>query len=149
MIIINHHRVYADLRLFNPIDQKISVLSEVMSERPKIHGYFDYLGGVQFVLYRQQRLILSIGATNYAFDDLCVSTNTVSRNVTNGQISLVRHIKIEDHNKIIFESDYNEISPMFERDLTSFIEVEHFDFGLFLENLSKNKEKGEQYFTDE
>jgi len=143
MINIRNKQQYSEVRLFDPLTQSILIHSDLVDPL-KIHGFFACLGGVQFVLYHQLQLMLSIGGTNHVFDDLSVSTNTVSRNVTQGQINLVRHIKIEGHNKIVFETDYDEISPMFEWDTTPFIEAEHFDFGLFLENLSKDNERCER-----
>jgi len=91
--------------------------------------------------------MLSIADTNYDFNDLIISTNTISHTITDGQIDLIRHIKINCNGKTIFESDYDECGPYFELDFTWY-EVEDFDFGLFLENLSKDKEWSERFFTD-
>lgn len=149
MIIINNYRVNADLRLFNPLTQEISDSLESTSEQPKIQGFFACLADVQFVLYRQQQLMLLIGDTNCIFDDINISTNTISRLPSQGhEIYFLRHIKVSCHNTIIFESNYNESGPYFEDDYTPMMELEDFDFGLFLEKLSKDKEWSKRLFTE-
>lgn len=147
MLIIRYYHKYDDLRLFDPITQEISKPIEAMNERPKTYGFFGTIGGVQFVLYRDQRLMLSIDGVNYVFGDLNVSTNTISHTVTDGRIDLVRYINIYCNDEVIFESEYNECGPYFEFDFTMY-DVEDFDFGLFLDMFSKSKEKCEQLFND-
>ena len=143
MTIVQNYHKYVDLRLFDPLTQAISSHSlNEASECKEIHGFFACLGGVQFVLYRQQeRLMLSIEGVNTTFDDLTISTSTISRIVSQGNsIYFLRHIKICSDNKIIFENDYTESGPYFADDFTIY-EAEDFDFGLFLENLSRNSER--------
>jgi len=153
MTIIRNYYKHADFRFLDLLTQTISFPLEDVSERSKIHGFFAYLGGIQFVLYRQQRLtqaplILLIGNTKYNFNELNVLTNTISRTTLQSEFFLLRHIQIYCDNKIIFEKDYDEIGQMFEWDPTTFIEAEDFDFGLFLENISKNKERCRRLFTN-
>jgi hypothetical protein len=148
MTIIQNYFKYTDFRLFDPFTQTISLdlLNEVRASE-KIYGFFACLGGMQCVLYRQQgRLMLSVKGINSVFDDLSVSTMTISRIVSGDIIYFLRHITISDDSQIIFETDYTENGPYFENDVTMY-EVEDFDFGLFLENLSKNRERRNVIFT--
>ena len=147
MIVIQNYCKYADLYLFDPLAQKTSAPLARMDKRPEVQGFFASLGGVPFVIYcYQERLMLLIEDASYLFDDLDVSTNTISRIPSQGhEVYFLRHIKIYRNDKIIFEKDYNESGPYFEDDFTMY-ETEDFDFGLFLENLSKNRERQGRLF---
>jgi len=149
MITVGNYHVFADVHWFDPLTREISASLGNLKVRPRTCGFFASLGCEKFVLYRQQQLMLLIGHTNYAFDDLDISTNTISRLPSQGhEIYFLRHIKIYCHNKIVFEGDYRESGPYFEDDYTPMMELEDFDFGLFLENISKDKERSKRLFTD-
>jgi len=149
MIHIRNYRVFPDVHVFNPLTQEMSPQLENINVQQRTCGLFTFLGDTRFVLYRQQTLMLLIGNKNYIFDDLYISTNTISRLPSQGhEIYFLRHIEIYYRNKIIFERDYKESGPYFENDDTPMVESEHFDFGLFLENLFKDKGRSERIFTD-
>ncbi len=114
-------------------------------------GFYSNISKRPIVLFRENTtLYLVIDSQTFPFDPLTISSYTIKKTVgDHHQIFWIRHLTIRLHDRVIMDTDYDDICPTFEPDFTPFIEPEDFDFGLFLENLSKDKNRQSQLFQDE
>jgi hypothetical protein len=109
----------------------------------KISGRFSHMGGILVKIFRldDNLLLLEIAEERYVFENLKIVTHDVERISDGFKIFQKRHIVIQEGERAIFDTDYDEIGLTFENDWTPMIEDEHFDFGLFLENLSSDPKR--------
>jgi len=106
-----------------------------------VSGFYSYIGSILVKIFRLEDspIQLEIGENRYIFEDLKITTHDVKRIRDDYKIFQKRRIVIQEHEKIIFNTDYDEIEVTFENDPTPMIEDEDFDFGLYLESVSKNR----------
>lgn len=92
--------------------------------------YYEFPSGC-FVFYEcEGKLIFIANGNKFVLDDDTVID--VSGNKKN------RILKVQKNGQIVYAASYENTIPTFENDPTPFIEDEHFDFGLFMSNLSKD-----------
>jgi len=107
----------------------------------KVSGFYSYIGSILVKIFRldDSPILLEIGENRYVFEDLKITTCDVDRIRDDYKIFQKRRIVIQEHERIVFDTDYDEIEVTFENDPTPMIEDEDFDFGLFLESISNNR----------
>jgi hypothetical protein len=112
-----------------------------------INGYFSKIHDKIIILYKTDTLYLEIDSKIFPFNQLTIMTNDVSIKRLRGKITSIRHFIMIYNKQIVYETNYDEILPKFEFDMTACIDDEDFDFGLFLENLSRNIERQSRIFN--
>jgi hypothetical protein len=102
---------------------------------PPVDGHYAYLGGIFVALYRvHDALHLRLGAAGFEL------TSDVVAEVT-GPL-LERTLVVKRAGREIAHHNYSlSIDETFEDDPTPFHELENIDFGLYLSNISKSRER--------
>jgi len=140
-IILECYYKYYKYANYIPSEKKFESYQIDSSLQVKHSGFYSYLDGVLIKIFRlgDSPLQLEIEEDRCVFEDLKITTRDVERIRDDYKIFQKRHIIIQEGERVIFDTDYDEIEVTFENDPTPMIEDEDFDFGLFLENLSKNR----------
>ena len=148
-IILRNHRACAECATYTTNQNKLEVYQVDSPFEVNVSGKFSYLGGVLVKIFRLEEspILLEIADKRYVFENLKISTQDVERISDGFEIHQKRHITIQTNEKTIFETDYDEISLIFEFDWTPNIDDEDFDVGLFLENISKSRERQQRLWN--
>jgi hypothetical protein len=154
MLTIKNYYVFNEYKYYDPSSNLIVPFRRGEVNFPSVddsfcfNGYYSEISKKEIVFFRENAtLFLLIDFQKFIFDHFSIHSYTQKRSLVNHQVHLVRHITIKSHEMIIFDDDYDEIVPTFEMDMTPFAEDEDFDFGLFLENVSKDKSRQSRLFT--
>lgn len=157
MLIVKNYYIFREYRyydlvskVFIPIEQD-NADSSWTNGSLFLSGFYSNVSRHHVILLRKNAaLVLSVDSEEFPFDELVISSHTVKKTVDcHHQIFWVRHLTIRLHDSVIMDTDYDDIVPTFEEDFTLFMESEDFDFGLFLENLSKDKNRQSRLFQEE
>jgi len=142
-IILRNYNIFSECATYSTSQKQLEVFHTDSPYQVKVSGEFSYLGGVLVKIFRLEDspILLEIAEKRHVFENLKITTHDVER-ISNGfEIRQKRHIVIQESERVVFDTDYDEISLTFEFDWTPMIEDEHFDFGLFLENLSNDAKR--------
>lgn len=137
-MLLNSNRVFDTLAEYDPTTRMLVTFSRAAEpERARSHvsGVFDYLGGKRLVLYRAgEDLWLDIDGMPIRIDTIGIKVEC------RGEERLLRAFS-SDH--LVFEVGYElpKLDPPIADDPTPFIDEEDFDFGLFLQNIARDKSR--------
>ena len=142
-IILEYYYRYYKYANYIPSERKFEPYQIDSTLQVKHSGFYSYLGGVLVKLFKlyDSPILLEIADKRYVFENLKVTTRDVERIRDGYKIFQKRHIVIQEGERVIFDTDYDEIEVTFVNDPTPNIDDEDFDFGLYLENTSKRPER--------
>lgn len=140
-IILRHYYIYSECATYCTSQKQLNIFLADSPSHVIVSGFYSYIGSILVKIFRLEDspIQLEIGENRYIFEDLKITTHDVKRIRDDYKIFQKRRIVIQEHEKIIFNTDYDEIEVTFENDPTPMIEDEDFDFGLYLESVSKNR----------
>jgi hypothetical protein len=142
-MILKNHTTYDKMCEYDPVTGALTTFFlrvEPQRMPSEISGFFDHLGGKLVVLFRLAGILyLQVESQRIPIDNHTVEVQTVHghrvlRVLTNGKAEL----------EIRYEPPI--IDPPLSEDPTPFVEEEHFDFGLFLANLSRDRGRQARIF---
>ena len=105
-------------------------------------GVFDHLGGKRVLLYRLAGVLyLEVDGQRILMEGHVVEVHPV-----NGD----RVLRVLADGTVVFELTYSppHLDPPLSDDPTAFVEEEDFDFGLFLTNVSRDRERQARIFPE-
>jgi hypothetical protein len=143
-MILKRHTVFDTMGDFDPVTGTLTMFSRAASpERvpSQLSGLFDEIGGKLVLLFRLNGILyLQIGHQRMAMDD-----HTIELQSANGY----RILRFLSGRRVAFELRYDRpiIDPPLSEDPTPFVEEEHFDFGLSLANLSRDRGRQARMFS--
>lgn len=99
--------------------------------RKKTVGWYEHLGGSLVAIYcLKGALQLSVNGKTVAFDE------RIEVQVT--RVGSQQSVRVAREGNSLFESSYPYRRSVSDADMTAGVEEEHFDFGLFLQNLARD-----------
>lgn len=137
-MILGRYTIFDELGDFDPVTGLLTVfsgLAEPRREPDQISGTFDYIGGKLVLLFRLDGILyLQIEGHR-----MPMNSHTIELQSMNGH----RVLRVLSDDEVILELEYESpiIDPPLSEDPTPFIEEDHFDFGLFLANLSRDRNR--------
>ena len=143
-MILKCHTEFDKMGEYNPVTGTLSTFSrkaEPGRVPAQISGLFDQLGGKLILLFRLAGVLyLQVDGQRIPIGDHAIDLRSV-----NGR----RVLRVRSGSKSVLEVMYNPpiIEPPLSEDPTAFVEEEHFDFGLFVANLSKDKSRQGSLYT--
>jgi hypothetical protein len=143
-MILKRHTVFDTMGDFDPVTGALTLFSRAANpERVpgQLSGLFDEVGGKLVLLFRLDGILyLQVGDQRMAMDD-----HTIELQSANGY----RILRVLSGRRVAFELTYDPpiISPPLSDDPTPFVEEEHFDFGLSLANLSRDRGRQARMFS--
>jgi hypothetical protein len=143
-MILKRHKIYDRLAEFDPSTGKLDEFSRSADSRRAegaIMGFYDTLGGTRALLFRLAGVLyLQIGAERVSLADHAIELHNVSPR---------RLLRVLSRGVKVIEAAYDapETDPPLSEDPTPCVEEEHFDFGLFLANLSRNRSRQARLFV--
>ena len=140
-IILRRYNIYSECATYCTSQKQLNIFLANSPSQVKVSGFYSYIGSILVKIFRldDSPILLEIGENRYVFEDLKITTCDVDRIRDDYKIFQKRRIVIQEHERIVFDTDYDEIEVTFENDPTPMIEDEDFDFGLFLESISNNR----------
>lgn len=110
-----------------------SRMTEPSRASSEISGHFDYLGENCVLLFR----LAGVLYLQIEHQRMTMADHTIELRSDGGH----RVLQVLSDSKVVVEMTYDPpiIEPPLSEDPTPFVEEEHFDFGLFLANLSRDQ----------
>jgi hypothetical protein len=135
-MILKRHSVFDTLADYDPVMGTFltfSRASEPVRASGQVSGTFDYLGGKRILLFRHAGVLyLQVDSQRVTMADHTIELQTVGGR---------RVLRVLSGTRIVLELTYVPplIEPPLSEDPTPFVEEEHFDLGLFLASLSRDR----------
>jgi hypothetical protein len=138
MLWLQSNAKFDEIAEFNPDNMALNKLSKRMlgsSVPAKLDGFFSDFGTGWLALYKKDgKLIFASNGKAFILNDNTIVN--VSGSTNQRQLDVVRS------GEVIYSTSYLlDDTATFHGDLTSFIEDEDFDFGLFVSNISKSLDR--------
>lgn len=138
MLWLQSNAKFDEIAEFNPENMEFKKLSKKMrgsSVPEKLDGFFSDYGTGWLALYKKDgKLIFASNRKAFILNDNTIVN--VSGSTNQRKLDVVRD------GEVIYSTLYLlDATATFQGDLTSFIEDEDFDFGLFVSNISKNPDR--------
>jgi hypothetical protein len=135
-MILNRHTVFDTLADFDPTTGAFATFSragEPGRASGLVSGAFEYLGGRRVLLFR----VAGVLYLQVEGQRMTIADHTIELRSVGG----CRVLRVLSDTTVVLELPYDPpiIDPPLSEDPTPFVEEEHFDFGLFLANLSRDR----------
>ena len=130
---------------YDPVTGTLTTFSrkeEPGRARGQSSGLFDHLGEKLVLLFRLDNVLyLQVEGQRMPMADHAIEVRSV-----NGR----QVLRVLSNSKVVLELTYDPpiIDPPLSEDPTPFVEEEHFDFGLFLANLSKDQNRQDRIYAE-
>lgn len=137
-MILERYTVFDELAEYDPVKKSITKFSRQAKSEwvpSLISGHFDYIGPKLVLLFRlNDVLYFEIDGQRMTMHDHAIDLRSVIGH---------RALRVVRDNRIVLEWTYAApvIDPPLAVDPTPFVEEEHFDFGLFLANVSQDRSR--------
>jgi hypothetical protein len=143
-VILQRHTVFDTWGDFNPETGMLRTFSKKSASKcGPTSGLFDYLGETLVILYRlDDNLYLLVGNRQMQMADHVIEIDS-----SGGR----RIFRVIAGDATVLELAYDQpiIDPPLSEDWTQMVEEDHFDFGLFLANLSRDHIRQSHMYVDE
>lgn len=128
---VESHDRFADVGEFNPKLGRLEVYPRSdVTGTPPLGGHFSHLSGELCVLYRLEgALWLQVRENQWRLEEQGVSVDWTSLGED------LSELVVRDKGREIVCVRYQPTGRLYEDDVTPFVELEHFDFGLFVRNV--------------
>lgn len=137
-MLLQSHKYFALMSEYDPdLDTFITFSrgNEPTRASGQVSGSFDDIGGKRVLLFRvADVLCLQVDSHRMPMDSLAIDVRSVKG---------LRVLSVRSHGKVILEMRYEppHLDPPLALDPTPFVEEEDFDFGLFLANVSRDRNR--------
>ncbi len=135
-MILKRHTVFDAMGDYDPVTGTLTTFSrkaEPGRVPGQVSGVFDHVGGKLVLLFRLDGVLY----LQVEDERIRMADNTINvRSVTGHRV-----LRVLSNSRVVLELTYDApiIDPPLSEDPTAFVEEEHFDFGLFLANLSRDR----------
>jgi hypothetical protein len=143
-MLLQFHQSFDILAEYDPATGGFAAFSR-SAEPARVHfvqGTFDYLSGKRVILYRLAGVLyLDVDGERVPVEDHVVEVRPL-----NGD----RVLRVRGDRGLVFEVAYSprRLDPPLSEDPTAFIDEEDFDFGLFLRNVSRDRERQSRIYFE-
>ncbi len=145
-MLLQSHQVFDTIADYNPGTDEFVTFSrrcQPMRMTGPITGSFDHINGRRALLFRLAEILyLQIDSQRLSMED-----HIVKLRFENGQ----RLLEVFTGDRVVLKLICTPptLDPPLELDLTAFIEEEDFDFGLYLANVSSNRDRQARMYKSE
>jgi len=134
-MLLQSHRHFDIVAHYDPATREFAAFSrtaEPARAAGPVAGHFDFLGEALTLIFRLDGgLFVEIGGRRFPLDRVAVDIRSDNRH---------RHLRVVSEGKEVVELTYDapKLDPPLSVDPTPFVQAEDFDFGLFLQNVSRD-----------
>ena len=156
-MILRRYTVFDELGIYDPakgIMSKYLRRSELERVPVELSGHYDFISvrHDNSLEYEESKLVLLFRQDGYLYLQIDDHRLILSNHIIEFRLlDVYKVLRVSNDRKVVFELTYLPpvIDPPLSEDPTPFVEEEHFDFALFLANLSWDHERQSRLYLVE